>query len=131
MSNAAGSGGGPVMTPILLILFNFDTYHTVALSQTIIFGGSLVSIFLKFRLKHPTRKRPLIHYSLLSHIMSTLLLGISFGVMINSVTPPLAYLTLLVVLLTYTFYRTIKKAKKLYSEETVKKSELEANFCYQ
>ena len=102
MANAAGAGGGPVMTPILLLLFYFDTYHAVPLTQTIIFGGSLVSIALKIPLKHPTKKKPLIYYSFLSHIISTLLLGTTIGVMLNSVMPPIVILVLLTLLLVFT-----------------------------
>ena len=76
LANAAGIGGGPVMTPILVCLFFFETHTAIPLAQVIVFGGSLVAISVKLSSRHPTRDRPLIFYQLIMLIQAPLLFGI-------------------------------------------------------
>jgi uncharacterized membrane protein YfcA len=49
LCNAAGIGGGGIIIPICLIMFRFDTTHSVALSNFNIFIASLTRFVLNFR----------------------------------------------------------------------------------
>ena len=75
------------MIPIMLILFGFTAKVSVAMIQPIIFGGSLMSSSMKVFMRHPTKNRPLIFYSFLMHAQSPMLLGTTFGVMLNEMFP--------------------------------------------
>lgn len=108
-ANSAGVGGGPIMVPIMLLVLLFDTDSAIPLSQTVIFGGSMMAFFLKVSLRHPKKDRPLIYYSLLMHIQSTLLLGTTFGVILNTIFPSWLILMLLTIVLIYITYTTFKK----------------------
>lgn len=86
-SGAAGVGGGPILTAILLLIFNFETHNSIPLTQVIIFGISIVSTAMKITARHPTRDKPLIAWSLVMHLTSPLLLGATVGVMLNLIFP--------------------------------------------
>ena len=121
ISNAAGIGGGPVMTPILILLFYFDTHYAIPLSQVVIFGGSLIAIALKLSYRHPEKDRPLIYYELVMHVQSFVLLGTTLGVILNAAFPSWLILALLTILLIYISIKTFRKGKGLYHTETQKK----------
>jgi uncharacterized membrane protein YfcA len=63
-SNAGGIGGGGIMVPILIVMFSFSAHFAIPLSQSIIFGGSLMAFAMKFSKRHPTLNRPLIDYQI-------------------------------------------------------------------
>lgn len=109
ISNSAGVGGGPIVIPIMLLLLNFDTDAAIPLTQTVIFGGSVMALFLKIFMRHPTKDRPVIYYSLLMHVQSTLLLGTTFGVILNEMCPSWLILALLILVLLYITYTVARK----------------------
>lgn len=118
LANTAGIGGGSIMTPVLVLLFYFETRTAVPLSQVIIFGGAAVAIMLKIKNRHPTRDRPLIFYKLIVVVQAPILLGTFFGALLNAIFPSWLIEFILTSVLAFMFYSTTKKAMMLYQKET-------------
>jgi len=129
LANSAGIGGGPLMVPILILLLGFNTHLAIPLAQTIIFGGSLIAIILKLKMRHPQKNKPLIYYEIIMHVQSPVLLGTSFGVILNRAFPSWLILVLLSALLIYTGYKTLKKGLKLFKSESQCKAEAWEGIC--
>lgn len=120
-SSAAGVGGGPILITIMLIIFNFETHNSIPLSQTIVFGMSIVSTGMKITARHPTRDKPLIAWGLVMHLASPLLLGASIGVMLNLIFPEWLLIALLVIVVGSLSSLVFKRGFKLYKLETIAK----------
>lgn len=123
LANSAGIGGGPVMTPILVCLFFFDTHTAIPLSQVIVFGGALVAISLKVSNRHPTRDRPLIFYQFIMLIQAPLLFGTAFGALLNTIFPAWLIELMLTSIITLMCIQSIKKGLMLHRKETKQHSE--------
>jgi uncharacterized membrane protein YfcA len=118
LANAAGIGGGSIMTPVLVLLFYFETRTAVPLSQVIIFAGAIVAIALKFKNRHPRRDRPLIFYELIVLVQAPILLGTFFGALLNAIFPSWMIELILTSVLGFMFYTTLQKAMILYRKES-------------
>lgn len=122
LANAGGIGGGPIMVIILMTLFGFKAHQAVPISQLIIFGGSLIAIFIKVFLRHPIKVRPLIDFDISLLLCSPILIGTSIGVMINLIIPQWLILILLTSLLFYISIDTTRTGLKIYKKENTTKT---------
>lgn len=122
LANSAGIGGGPVMTPILVLLFAFQTHTAIPLAQVIVFGGALMAIGLRMPVRHPTRDRPLIFYQLIMLVQAPLLFGTSLGALLNTLFPAWLIEILLTSVLVFMCYNTFKKGFMLYNKESKQSS---------
>lgn len=61
----AGMGGGPLLVPAFLLLGQFNQYAAVALSNATICAGSLASVTLNLRKRHPTHNKPLVDWDIM------------------------------------------------------------------
>ena len=80
LCNAAGIGGGGIVIPICIILFRFDTTHSIALSNANIFMASITRFLLNFRSKHPYRDAVVVNYEIVLIMLPGTLLGALIGV---------------------------------------------------
>ena len=87
LANAAGQGGGPLMTLILLIIFRYPAYVALPMVQLIILGGSGIGFLMRIPMRHPTRIRPVIDYYILTLFTGPLLIGTSIGVILGLIFP--------------------------------------------
>ena len=124
LCNAAGIGGGGIVIPICLILFRFDTTHSIALSNVNIFMASLTRFILNFRSKHPLKDAVVVNYEIVLIMLPGTLLGALIGVQINSILPDIVILVLLTFLLFYMGYKSLVSGVKMFKEENKLKSEL-------
>lgn len=122
LANAGGIGGGPIMVIILMTLFEFKAHEAVPISQLIIFGGSLIAIFIKVFLRHPIKIRPLIDFDISLLLCSPILIGTSLGVIINLIIPQWLILMLLTALLFYISIDTTRTGIKIYRKENTTKT---------
>jgi uncharacterized membrane protein YfcA len=118
ISAAAGLGGGGVFVPLFIILLGMTPQQAVPVSQATIFAGSIINLIFNARAKHPAVKdHPLIDFDTLLVMCPMLLAGTVVGVIFNIIFPSWLLLAMLLVTLTYTSYKTGKKAIAAYKGE--------------
>mmetsp|Transcript_33324 Transcript_33324/g.46619 ORF Transcript_33324/g.46619 Transcript_33324/m.46619 type:complete len:557 (+) Transcript_33324:56-1726(+) len=118
VASGVGMGGGGILVPMYTILLAFPSKSAVALSNITIFGGSIVNVAIYFRRKHPLADRPLIDWDLIMVMEPVTILGALAGSFINKLLPGWLTSIFLVIVLTITTYRLLKKAIKLYQKES-------------
>ena len=121
IATAGGVGGSVVCTSLSLLLFYFDPHIAVAMTQAFVFAGTITTISLKFKDRHPVVDRPLIYYDAIMQLVSPLLLGVTIGVMLNIMFPGWLILALLTIVVAYLLYDITKQGIGLYKKETIKK----------
>lgn len=104
------------MLPILLIVFSFDVKATIPLTQAILASGGFMNMLLKTFMRHPKHNKPLIFYHFMLHVMSTMLLGTTYGVMLNSIFPSWLVIALLAIVTFLLAYSAVKKAISAYKK---------------
>uniref|UniRef100_A0A6B2L2X6 Membrane transporter protein n=1 Tax=Arcella intermedia TaxID=1963864 RepID=A0A6B2L2X6_9EUKA len=112
-----GIGGGGVFIPVLILLGGFKTSDAIPLSNVMIFGSSMASMFLVLRQSHPHADKPLIEYDLAMVMQPLALSGTVVGVVLNTVFPDWVVLILLILVLLSTTYRTTLKGVKEWKKE--------------
>lgn len=123
LANASGSGGGLLMTIVLLVVFQFNVSNSLALSQVTVFAGTLIAAGSRIHLRHPTRDKPVIDYEFLLLIITPLLSGTTLGVIILHNTPTWVVLTLLTLMLTWMTYESGVGTLKAYNIENKERAE--------
>ena len=115
---AGGIGGGGIMVPMLVSLGGFSVHHAIPLTQATVFGASLMNLVHNFKKRHPDFDRPLIDYHTALMLEVTTLLGTVVGVDLNSTSPVWLITILLIVVLSFTTHRTLKKGLELRKKES-------------
>ena len=90
----------------------------VPMSKSTILGaaiGNFCSISVQ---RHPRAERPLIDYEVATLMMSGKLLGVIFGVILNEMLPKLLLIIFMVLILSYSGMRTVRKGLNSYAKET-------------
>lgn len=104
--------------PTYIILLGFSPKHAIPLSNITVFGGSLANTYLNTRKRHPLADRPLVDWDLILVMEPLTIGGALMGAFLNKVLPEMLLTVLLVILLSFTAYNTLKKATKMYKAET-------------
>ena len=118
LAASAGIGGGGVYVPALLLIGGYSAQVAVPISTVIIFGCAIANWSMLAPQKHPNASnRPLINYSAALILQPIILCGSSLGVLLNTIIPNWLLVLLLVSLLTFTIYKTIKKGLDLRKKE--------------
>jgi hypothetical protein len=118
LSAGGGIGGGALFIPIYLIVYGLTAHQAVPLSKITIFGLAIGGFTVLYSKRHPYKDAPLIDYDLTMLLIPGILLGTIAGVYLNVIFPAFVIVISLVVLLTYTSYKTWRKSFQLYKEET-------------
>jgi uncharacterized membrane protein YfcA len=116
-----GIGGGGILVPIYILVMNFSPKHAIPLSNITIFGGALANNLLNAKKRHPFADRPLIDWDLILVMEPLTIGGALMGAFLNKLLPETLLVTMLIILLTFTAYNTIKKALILYAKESAQK----------
>lgn len=100
LAMSAGIGGGGIFVPILVLLLRFPPQVATALSQSLIFGGSIGAFFVNAFARHPhDEARPLIDVGVASFLAPAEMAGALLGVILNQMLPVLVILLAMSVLL--------------------------------
>ncbi len=118
LSAGGGIGGGALFIPIYLIIYGLTAHQAVPLSKITIFGLAIGGYTVLYSKRHPLKDMPLIDYDLTMLLIPGILLGTIAGVYLNVIFPAFVIVISLVILLSYTSYKTWKKSFQLYREET-------------
>jgi len=106
ITSAAGIGGGGIVIPIALSLYKFDTMTSIALSNCCMGSHGVVKIFKSLSDSHPLKNgKGTVHdYNFAAVAMPAAIIGISFGSIVNKVTPKPAILAFFVSVTFVTAY---------------------------
>jgi uncharacterized membrane protein YfcA len=118
-----GIGGGGILVPIYILVMGFTPKHAIPLSNITVFGGAIANVFLNAKKRHPLADRPLVDWDLILVMEPLTISGALIGAFLNKVLPETFLVTMLVVLLSFTAYNTLKKAIKMYKLETIRMRE--------
>lgn len=121
---SAGVGGGGIFVPLGALLLRFDPKPATGLSQASIFGASLAGLLLNSMARHPIADRPLIDVDMVLFLAPMEMAGAVLGYIVLSMCPNWFVILLMVTVLGYTGFRTVKKGRETWAKE--KKSKLEA-----
>ena len=118
--SAGGVGGGGIFIPIFNLLLQFDAKTSAALSNFVIFGGSLANLIWNLPQNHPVfPQKPMIDYDVALILQPNMLLGISIGVICNVMFPGWLIIAQLAVIVGYMTLRSTKNAMKRWRVETL------------
>lgn len=95
-------------------------FAAIPLSNITVFGGALANMLLNFKKRHPLADRPLIDWDLILVMEPLTIAGALMGAFLNKLLPELFLTVMLVLLLSFTAYTTLKKAFKMYKAESRK-----------
>ncbi|GIQ82574.1 transmembrane protein TauE-like [Kipferlia bialata] len=110
---SGGIGGGSMYLSIFMFT-GLDVHQSVPYSKTIIFGGSVAVFIQNMRLRRPgTRSDPLIAWDLVMLMEPGSIVGVTIGVMLNTVFPEYLLLTGVAMLLAYYSYNLYNKGQKV------------------
>jgi uncharacterized membrane protein YfcA len=107
--SGGGIGGGGVFVPSFILGLGLSAHWALPLSQVTILGVGLGSATFLLPRRHPTLNRRLIDMNLAALLEPATLLGTIPGVLLNIVFPAYIITILLVLLLAFTAYATLKK----------------------
>ncbi len=118
LAAGGGIGGGGILVPIYILILGFMPKHAIPLSNVTVFGGAVANTIRNVRQRHPNADRPLIDWDLILVMEPSTLAGALIGANLNKVLSETVIAVMLVILLTFTAYNTLKKAVKLYKKES-------------
>lgn len=118
ITTIGGVGGGGLLIPIFMLIGGFELIESIPLTILTIFGDTLTRIYFLYNKKHPlSEKRDLIYFSPLLLISLFDANSSFFGVILSNFTPNLLTIISLLLILSVTFYKSIKKAINTYLNE--------------
>ena len=118
-----GIGGGGILVPIYILIMGFSPKHAIPLSNITVFGGAIANVYLNTKKRHPLADRPLVDWDLILVMEPLTIAGALIGAFLNKILPETFLVTMLVALLSFTAYNTLKKAIKMYKLETIRLKE--------
>jgi uncharacterized membrane protein YfcA len=90
------------------------------LSNITVFGGAISNFILNVKKRHPLADRPLIDWDLILVMEPLTIAGALLGAFLNKLLPELFLTVMLVLLLGFTAYTSLKQAVKMYKVESRK-----------
>lgn len=118
-----GIGGGGILVPIYILVMGFTPKHAIPLSNITVFGGALANTILNTPKRHPLADRPLVDWDLILIMEPLTIAGALIGAFLNKLLREEVLAFMLVLLLSFTAYSTLKKAIKMYRVESAQMKE--------
>jgi len=103
LANVGGVGGGGLIIPVTMALFQFTTKEAIAISGFTILVGSIARFIVTINERHPEKDATIIDYGIVVVMMPLVLVGSYVGVLINIMCPGIILsfmLTLILIALT-------------------------------
>eukprot|EP01032_Pedospumella_encystans_P012062 gene12062-13980_t len=116
---AGGIGGGGILVPLLILIFNFSPKFAVPLSNFTIVGSSITNMVLNIPKRHPECDRPLVDWDLILVMEPLTMAGAIVGAFVSKVIPDWILVISLVLLLAYTTHGTLEKGISQFKSETI------------
>ncbi len=126
ITNAAGIGGGPIIVPVFIYMFNFASIESIPLSKITILVGALANFLLTYKDRFPNQPRYLlIDLSAGASITPLMLSGTQVGVLLQKLLPPAAVMTSLTLLVVFTLIRLYRSGVTAFNKESMEIERLE------
>lgn len=122
LAMSAGIGGGGLFVPGLMILLNKDAKQATAMSQCLIFGAAIAGMAYNYKQRHPTRDRPLINLSAVVFLAPLQMGGALIGNLLNQIMPKYIIIILMVTVLSFSAFKTLRKGIALWQKEALEVS---------
>ncbi|KAL4527547.1 hypothetical protein Ndes2526B_g08768 [Nannochloris sp. 'desiccata'] len=118
LSMSAGVGGGGILVPIFNVILGLSIKGSTGLSQAVIASSGIGVALFNLANPHPFfPHKPLVDFNLVLVLTPALLLGISFGVLANAVSPPWLITVAISIVLTYMAQRMLRLAIRMRNKE--------------
>jgi Predicted permeases len=114
-----GIGGGGILVPIYILVMKFSPKHAIPLSNITVFGGAVANTILNSQKRHPLADRPMVDWDLILIMEPLTIAGALMGAFLNKLLREEVLVVMLVLLLSFTAYNTLKKAMKMYRIESI------------
>lgn len=123
LANAGGLGGGALLTPVLLIFFQYSANKAIMLVYSIVFGGSFGNFVNVAFQRNPKTNKPYVDYNLSVICMPLMTLGAMIGILINKLLAPILMIAGLIIVMIYSGKKLYVKAKDQYAKESNEKAQ--------
>jgi hypothetical protein len=117
LGSSGGIGGGGIVVPVYIIAIGLSPRVAIPLGSVTVLGGSLASLMLNWRRRHPLADRPVIDWDLILVMEPLVLVGALLGAIVHRVVSEKFLTVLLVFLLSVVAHSTLAKAKRMYAAE--------------
>lgn len=115
VSTIGGVGGGGLILPLYMLVNGFSLYEAIPLSVSTILGNVIVRIIYYVQKSHPTIPNRKMIYLLPILIITPFDANTSFiGVIISNIMPPLVTLAVIIIVLGFTFIKTLNNGIQQY-----------------
>lgn len=121
LTNAGGSGGSALLTPILMMLFNYNANNSIAILYALIFGGAIGNALNWLTRKDPNTQQPAINYNVILIILPLMIFGSTVGVVLGRIISPLIILIGVLAVTAYIIVGFKAKLKTHRSNELLAK----------
>jgi len=114
-----GIGGGGILVPIYILVMGFSPKNAIPLANVTVFGGAVANTYLNSKKRHPLADRPMVDWDLIMIMEPLTIAGALMGAFLNKLLREEVLVVMLVLLLSFTAYNTLKKATKMYRIESI------------
>lgn len=118
---AAGVGASYTLAPIIILLTAYSANAAIRIVYCLIFGGMIAAFMIKCRRRDPETKTPLIQYELCLICLPMMVLGTTFGVVLNIILAPVVIAIALVITMIVSLIRIQRKIKVIREQERKKR----------
>eukprot|EP01035_Chromulina_nebulosa_P017923 gene17923-23544_t len=115
---SGGIGGGGILVPLLILVFDFHPKYAIPLSNFTILGSSITNMALNLYKRHPDADRPLVDWDLILVMEPLTMGGAVVGAYLSKILPDWILVISLVILLAYTTKTTLDKGIQQFQKET-------------
>ena len=123
----SGVGGGSFFITVFILVLDLSIHYAIPLSKATILGVGIAAFCVNFFRRHPcTTHRTLIDYDLTVMFEPVTLSGTLVGVILNVLFPSWLVLAPLILLLSFTFYKTYKKGMAISAKERAAADKIKA-----
>jgi len=118
LCTSGGMGGGGVYTPILLIVFSYESSKAIMLVYSMIFGGSLGNFLNVAYQKDIDTGKQVILYDFALIVTPLMVLGSTIGILVNKVIASFITICALFSVVQDMARKIYNRAKTTYAKET-------------
>lgn len=118
---ASGVGASYTLAPIIVMLSAYSANAAIRIVYCLIFGGMVAAFLIKCSKRDPETKMPLIQYELCLVCLPIMVLGTTYGVLLNIILAPLVIAICLIITMIVSLIRIQRKIKLLREQEKKKK----------